>query len=59
MSYWINFATTGNPNGKGLPEWKAYEQKTEPYLEFNTPVQLRHHLLKEQLDFLEQMQKRR
>jgi para-nitrobenzyl esterase len=59
MSYWINFATTGNPNGKGLPEWKAYEQKTEPYLDFGTPVQLRHHLLKAQLDFLEQMQKRR
>ena len=59
MSYWINFATTGNPNGKGLPEWKAYEQKTEPYLDFGAPVQLRHHLLKAQLDFLEQMQKRR
>ncbi len=59
MSYWINFATTGNPNGKGLPEWKAYEQKMEPYLEFGAPVQLRHHLLKEQLDFLEALQKRR
>lgn len=59
MNYWINFATTGNPNGKGLPEWKAYEPKSEPYLDFGTPVQLRHHLLKEQLDFLEQLQKRR
>jgi para-nitrobenzyl esterase len=59
MRYWINFATTGNPNGKGLPEWKAYEQKTEPYMDFGAPVQLRNHLLKAQLDFLEQMQKRR
>ncbi len=24
MSYWINFATAGNPNGKGLPEWPEF-----------------------------------
>ena len=27
-SYWVNFATTGNPNGKGLTEWPAYTAKT-------------------------------
>jgi para-nitrobenzyl esterase len=27
-SYWVNFATNGNPNGKGLPEWPAFYKKT-------------------------------
>ena len=57
-SYWVNFATTGDPNGKGLPRWTPYDQNAEPYLDFGDQVQLRNHLLKEQLDFLEQFQRR-
>jgi len=31
-SYWVNFAATGNPNAKGLPQWPAYGEKgnTQP-----------------------------
>ena len=33
MSYWVNFATTGDPNGKGLPQWPAFDAKSHSTLE--------------------------
>jgi len=26
-SYWVNFATSGDPNGKSLPRWAPYDEK--------------------------------
>jgi para-nitrobenzyl esterase len=51
--YWVNFATSGDPNRDGLPAWTAYDATEEPYLELGDTVEVKHHLLKPQLDFLE------
>jgi para-nitrobenzyl esterase len=56
--YWVNFATTGDPNGAGLPDWPAYDAANEPYQELGDTVSTKHHLLKAQLDFLEKFQTR-
>jgi len=58
-NYWVNFATTGDPNGKGLTKWTAYNLEQEPYMDFGNAIQSSNHLLKAQLDFLEQFQQRR
>lgn len=58
-NYWVNFAKTGDPNGKGLIKWTAYNQDSEPYIDFGDTVQMRNRLLKDQLDFIEKFQKRR
>ena len=54
--YWVNFATSGDPNGAGLPKWTAYDPTAEPYLDLGDTVVIKNHLLKPQLDFLERVQ---
>ncbi len=29
-SYWVNFAKSGNPNGKGLPKWEPFTDRNKP-----------------------------
>lgn len=33
LSYWVNFANTGNPNANGLTSWPQYESATDCYVE--------------------------
>ena len=58
-SYWVNFVAAGDPNGPGLPFWMPYDPLTEPYLEFGAQITSGTHLLKPQLDFLDQALARR
>jgi para-nitrobenzyl esterase len=34
-SAWINFARSGDPNGKGAPAWKPYDTAAEPVMAFD------------------------
>ena len=38
MSYWTNFAKTGNPNGPGLKEWPAYDHAKRSRMILDEPL---------------------
>ena len=38
-SYWTNYARTGNPNGAGLPNWPAFDPKTQQVMELGDHFQ--------------------
>jgi para-nitrobenzyl esterase len=53
-SYWVNFATTGDPNGKALPKWPAFKAaKNEVVMSLGDTVEAKPVPNKAQLDFLD------
>jgi para-nitrobenzyl esterase len=52
-SYWVNFATTGDPNGKGLPKWPAYQEKSDMAMGLGDKIEAIPTPHKAQLDFLD------
>jgi len=53
ISYWTNFAKTGDPNGAGLPRWPAYNPTDDNVLDLGDPVSVRAHVNQAGLDFFE------
>jgi para-nitrobenzyl esterase len=51
-SYWVNFAATGNPNSKALPDWQKYNENKDLALDFGDEIQAIPVPNKAGLDFL-------
>lgn len=52
--YWINFATTGNPNGNTLPHWPTYDA-TDEHMQFGDLAQSGEHLHQEACDIFDRI----
>ncbi len=52
-TYWVNFATKGDPNGKTLPKWPAFTEKGEIGMRFGDHMETTEVPNKEGLDFLD------
>ncbi len=53
MTAWTRFATTGDPNGAGLPAWPRANGPDDPYLVFGPAILAAHGFRTEALDFMQ------
>ncbi len=54
--YWVQFAETGNPNRRGLPEWPRYDPRSDRYLELGDSIRIGSRLRQVQYDLLDDAQ---
>ena len=54
--YWVQFAATGNPNRRGLPEWPRYDPRSDRYLELGDSIRTGTQLRQRQYDLLDDAQ---
>jgi para-nitrobenzyl esterase len=54
MTYWVNFATTGDPNGPGLTEWPVYRVMTDENVEFTDTIRRESRLFRTESEFIDQ-----
>lgn len=52
-NYFANFIKTYNPNGKGLPEWKAYSKEETPFINLDVNTKLENSAIEGRYKFLD------
>jgi len=57
QQYWVNFAKTGNPNGKGLPYWPSFDKDKATTMQFSNGASLIMVPNREQIDFVDRYYK--
>lgn len=57
-SYWTNFIKTGDPNGKGLPQWPAYTETNKQIIDLGVTVEAKQLPDAAALDFMSQKMKK-
>ena len=53
MTYWTNFAKTGDPNGAGVPNWPKYNDAGYPLIHLDTTVTAAPDTTRPRYEFLE------
>jgi para-nitrobenzyl esterase len=54
-TYWTNFIATGDPNGKGLPKWQTFREKSEETMELGDRMGPRPIISREKLEALKKL----
>jgi para-nitrobenzyl esterase len=54
MTYWTQFAATGDPNVEGLPHWPAYDRESDDSLELGHQIRAVSGFHREACDLLDQ-----
>ena len=57
MDAWVQFVSTGNPNGGAITNWPAYDAATDPYLVLDLRPEVAYGLRNSQLDFIGRVQR--
>jgi para-nitrobenzyl esterase len=52
-SFWVDMATTGDPNGKNLPKWPAFRTSSDQLMSFGDEIAVKPVPQKDALDFLD------
>ena len=53
QQYWVNFAKTGNPNGKGLPYWPSFDKDRPTTMQFSNGASLIMVPNRDKIDFVD------